>query len=183
MAKAIESFKAYVITESYKGPEQLRLAQNLYQKPKIFKNEFDWHRTSLYDMPDSMDGDSPGLSKEEQAQLKAIGLVNSIDIENMEVRNLELEYDMIVDWTAVGIDRIIFIPKRIKLTIEVLGRSDYNKDEITKVIEIIDDNIGDRFEWDVARQCFPIEPTGVEIHMNDSFDASQFRYEFTIGEW
>jgi hypothetical protein len=183
MAKAIESFKAYVITESYKGPEQLRLAQNLYQKPEIFKKEFDERKASLYDWPESMDGDVAGLSKEENELLNELGLGNSIEIENMEVRNLELEYDMIVDWTAVGIDRIIFIPKRIKLTIEVLGRSDYNKDEITKVIEIIDDNIGDRFEWDVTRQCFPIEPTGVEIHMNDSFDASQFRYEFTIGEW
>jgi hypothetical protein len=183
MTKAIQSFKTYIITESYKGPEQLRLAQNLYQKPEIFKKEFDERKASLYDWPESMDGDVAGLSKEEHAQLKSIGLGNSIEIENMEVRNLELEYDMIVDWTVVGIDQIIFIPKRIKLTIEVLGRSDYNEDKITKVIEIIDDNIGDRFEWDISLSPFPIEPTGVEIHMFESFDSSEFRYEFWIGEW
>jgi hypothetical protein len=183
MAKAIESFKAYVITESYKGPEQLRLAQNLYQKPEIFKKEFDERKASLYDWPESMDEDDYGLSKEENELLNELGLGNSIEIENMEVRNLELEYDMIVDWTFVGIDQIIFIPKRIKLTIEVSGIVDYNKEEITKVIEIIDDNIGDRFEWDISQSPFPIEPTGVEIHMNDSFDVSQFRYEFWIGGW
>jgi len=183
MAKAIESFKSYLITESYKGPEQLRLAQNLYQRPEIFKTEFDYRGINLYDNPDTIDDENSEMSKDDHDQLKAIGLVNSTEIEYVAGRNLELEYDMIVDWTSVGIDRIIFIPKRMKLVIEVETWNEVKDETVTTTIEIIDDNIGDRFEWDVARQCFPIEPTSVEIHMNGSFDASQFKYEFTIGEW
>jgi hypothetical protein len=110
-------------------------------------------------------------------------LVNSTEIEYVAGRNLELEYDMIADWTSIGIDRIIFIPKRMKLVIEVETWNEVKNETVTKTIEIIDDNIGDRFEWDVTRQFFPFEPTSVDIHMNESFDASQFKYEFTIGEW
>jgi hypothetical protein len=50
-------------------------------------------------------------------------------------------------------------------------------------IEIIDDNIGDRFEWGDARLPFPIEPTSIEVNMHESFDSSKFSYEFTIGDW
>jgi hypothetical protein len=183
MEKAIESFKSYLITESYKGPEQLRLAQNLYQRPEIFKTEFDYRGINLYDNPDTIDDKDTGMSEEDHAQLKAIGLVNSTEIEYLSGRKLELEYDMIVDWTSVGIDRIIFIPKRMKLVIEVETWNEVKNETVTTTIEIIDDNIGDRFEWDFTRQYFPIEPTSVEIHMNESFDTSQFRYEFMIGEW
>ena len=183
MEKAIQSFKTYVIAESYKGPQQLEYAQYAWPKPEIFKKEFDNRKVSLYDWPEQMDDDSPGLSKEEHDQLKLIGLGNSLDIEFMSVSNLELEYDMVAMWNEFGIEGMVFIPKKMKMTVDVETWDESKNTGVHTYIEIVDDNIGDRFEWDASQKSFPIEPTGVEIHMNDSFDSSKFRYEFWIGEW
>jgi len=184
MAKALESFKSYLIAESNKGPEQIRLAQYSFKKPEIFKKEFDNRTASLYDMPEQMDDDSPGLSKEENDQLKLIGLGNSRDIESMSVESLELEYDMIPIWDTAGIENMLFIPKKMKMRVDVETWDESKNTGVNTYIEIVDDNIGDRFEWEaLPKNPFPIEPYGVEIHMNNSFDSSKFRYEFWIGEW
>lgn len=183
MTKAIESFKSYLITESYKGPDQLRLAQYQYRKPEIFKKTLDRSGVSLYDYPETMDKEDSAMSKEDETRLKELGLSNIVEIEYMSAHKLELEYDIIMVWDPVGVETMLFIPKRLRLVVEVETWNEIKDETVSTFIEIIDDNIGDRFEWDDAKQPFPIEPTSVEIHMNKSFDPSQFRYEFTIGEW
>jgi hypothetical protein len=183
MTKALESFKSYLIEESNKGPDQLRLAQYQYQKPEIFKKTFESRGVSLYDYPDTIDNDDPGISKEDQAELRAMGFASAAEIEYVSAHKLELEYDIIMVWDAAGVETMAFIPKRLKLVIDVETWNEDKDDTVSTFIEILDDNIGDRFEWDDTKQPFPIEPTSVDIYMNKSFDTSQFKYEFTIGEW
>jgi hypothetical protein len=183
MTKAIESFKSYLITESYKGPDQLRLAQYQYRKPETFKKTFERSGVSLYDEPETMDKEDSVVSKEDDARLKELGLIDNVKIEYMSAHKLELEYDIIMVWDTVGVETMLFIPKRLRLVVDVETWDEIKDTSISTFIEIIDDNIGDRFEWDDSRQPFPIEPTSIDIHMNKSFDASQFKYEFTIGEW
>lgn len=183
MAKAIESFKSYLITESHKGVEQLKWAQYSYRKPEILKKTFDRANVSLYDHPETIDDENPGISKEEQAELRAMGFANATEVEYMSAHKLEVEYDIIMMWDDSGVENMLFIPKRMKLVVEVETWDESNDTSISTYIEMIDDNIGERFEWDDAKQPFPIEPSGVDIHMNKSFDPSQFWYEFTIGDW
>lgn len=183
MAKALESFKSYLIAESNKGPEQLRLAQYSFKKPEILVKEFTSRDVSIYDMPRELEHDSPGLSPEEASGLSAIGLSNVSEVEAMSVESLKLEYDMIPMWDTAGIENMLFIPKKMKMTVDVETWDESKNTGVNTYIEIVDDNIGDRFEWDSAKQHFPIEPTSIEITMHDSFDASKFSYEFTLGEW
>jgi hypothetical protein len=183
MSKATESFRSYLITESYKGPDQLKWSQYQYRKPEIFKKTFERSEVSLYDNPDTIDNEDPGISKEEQAELRAMGFASATEIEYVSAHKLELEYDIIIVWDDSGVQTMLFIPKRMKLVIDIETWDEVNDESVNTFIEMIDDNIGDRFEWDNAKQHFPIEPTSVEIHMNKSFDASQFSYEFTIGGW
>jgi len=183
MTKAIESFKSYLITESNKGPDQLKWAQYTYRKPEILKKTFDRANVGLYDNPKTIDNENPGISKEEQAELKAMGFANETEIEYVSANKLEVEYDIIMMWDAAGVENMLFIPKRMKLAIEVETWDESNDTTISTHFEMVDDNIGDRFEWDDAKRPFPIEPTGVGIHMNHSFDPSQFWYDFTIGNW
>ena len=183
MAKALESFKSYLIAESNKGPEQIRLAQYSFKKPEILVKEFTNRDVSLYDMPSKLENDDSGLSQEDTKELRAMGLFDDLEIEYMSVESLKLEYDMIPMWDTAGIENMLFIPKKMKMTVDVETWDESKNTGVHTYIEIVDDNIGDRFEWDSAKQHFPIEPTSIEINMHDSFDASKFSYEFTLGEW
>ena len=86
-------------------------------------------------------------------------------------------------WDKSGSENMLFIPKKITMTLEVETWDEAKDDTVTTYIEVVDDNIGDRFEWDDAREPFPIEPTSIEVNMHESFDSSKFSYEFTIGDW
>lgn len=183
MTKATESFKSYLINESYKGPDQLRLSQYQYRKPETFKKTFERSAVSLYDEPETLENDDPGIPKEEQDELRAMGFTSAAEIEYMSAHKMELEYDMIMVWDDSGVQTMLFIPKRMKLVIDVETWDEVKDTSVSTFIEIVDDNIEDRFEWDHAKQPFPIEPTSIDIYMDRSFDASKFKYEFTIGEW
>ena len=183
MAKALESFKSYLIEESNKGPTQLRWAQSSYPKPEILTKTFESSNVSIYDHPKAMENDSSGISPEEDTELRSMGFASTSEIEYVSARNAKLEYDIIPMWDVSGIRDMLFIPKKITMTLEVETWDEAKDDTVTTYFEIIDDNIGERFEWDDARQPFPIEPTSIEVNMHESFDSSKFSYEFTIGEW
>ena len=183
MTKALESFKSYLIEESNKGPTQLKWAQYSYPKPEILTKTFESSNVSIYDHPKAMENDSSGISPEEDNELRSMGFASTSEIEYVSARNAKLEYDIIPMWDVSGIRNMIFIPKKITMSIEVETWDEAKDDTVTTYFEIIDDNIGDRFEWDDAREPFPIEPTSIEVNMHESFDSSKFSYEFTIGDW
>ena len=183
MTKALESFKSYLIEESNKGPTQLKWAQYSYPKPEILTKTFESSNVSIYDHPKAMENDSSGISPEEDNELRSMGFASTSEIEYVSARNAKLEYDIIPMWDVSGIRNTIFIPKKITMSIEVETWDEAKDDTVTTYFEIIDDNIGDRFEWDDAREPFPIEPTSIEVNMHESFDSSKFSYEFTIGDW
>lgn len=182
MSKALESFTTYVITESYKGPEQLRrIGLSANEKPQVFTKTF--KSASAYDHPEFMESDSSGLSPEESDELKSMGFANSNEIEYLSIPRFKLTYDIMPMWDDTGITGILFIPKKASMRFEIETWDEEKDESITTYFDSVDDNIGDRFEWDFAREPFPLEPTSVEVHMNNSFDPSKFSYEFTIGEW
>ena len=183
MTKALESFKSYLIEESNKGPTQLKWAQYSYPKPEILTKTFESSNVSIYDHPKAMENDSSGISPEEDNELRSMGFASTSELEYVSARNAKLEYDIIPMWDVSGIRNMIFIPKKITMSIEVETWDEAKDDTVTTYFEIIDDNIGDRFEWDDAREPFPIEPTSIEVNMHESFDSSKFSYEFTIGDW
>ena len=183
MTKALESFKSYLIEESNKGPDQLKWAQYSYPKPEILTKAFESGKVSIYDHPKVMENDNPGMSPEEDSELRSMGFASTSEIEYVSARNAKLEYDIIPMWDKSGIENMLFIPKKITMTLEVETWDEAKDDTVTTYIEVVDDNIGDRFEWDDARQPFPIEPTSIEVNMHESFDSSKFSYEFTIGDW
>lgn len=188
MAKALESFKQYVMNEAHKGERDLRLSQYSYEKPKIFSKSFSKEDRSsgqiaTNDEPTFIENTETGLSKEEAEELKGLGFSNESEIDYMSVKKVDLVYDIVIVWDAVGVETMLFLPKKITMVFEVDVYDQENDRNITSYVEVVDDNIGSRYEWDDAKRSFPIEPTGIEINMNRSFDPSEFYYEFTIGEW
>lgn len=183
MIRALESFREYVIlTESYKGPDQVNLSSINYTKPEVFSKTFTTSSVSVYDEPKFIEKEVPGLKPEEFTELMNLGILNAAEIEHIDVKSLNLTYDIIMMWTYTGADDIIFIPKSAKIEFEVSIWDENSSTSETKLITVTDDNIGDRFEWDSWRgPGRPFEPTAIEISMNDSFEPNGFYYDFTIG--
>lgn len=184
MSGPLESFIQYVISESYKGPEQIKLGSFSYSKPDTFSKIFTEGRVSTYDEPEFIERKFPRVSPEEYSELRSLGLLEDSKIDHISVKKFRFTYDIIVMWTETGADNIIFIPKSAKMEFEVSVWNEETDTDESQLITVVDDDIGDRFEWDSWNgPMVPIEPTSVDIFMNKSFDPKQFRYDFMLGEY
>ena len=148
--------------------------------------EFSRRNKNLYDVdlenfPREVDHYDKSVPKEEADELRDMGLVDKIQVEDHMEELVKIEYDIVVYKDSAGISDIDFVLKSVRIEgeYEVWNTEKDDSESFNYEVEDLGPFDG-RVEFETG--ILPWYPESFVVDMNDSFDPKNFRYTVKIGQ-